>query len=402
MILDIINPANLADPYPLYKYLQENEPVHWSQSVQAWFVTRYADVVACLRDPRLSAARMQSFAEHQLVPEELHLIKDYLRLTQQFMYMLDGAEHIRLRKQANHGFTNTSLDSFRTVIPNVVESLLGNLRHPDKMELISELAEPLASLLLMELFDIPKEDRAKFQAWTDEITHFFGAALADKTGAAKSANRGILAMEEYLERVISLRRKNPGRDLISLLLAYEEAGQISNTELIASVMDLLTAGLSTMKDQFANCVYDLLCHRPVFDRIRQEPTILRSAIEESLRYSPAAPNIYRIAAEDMVLHGVAIKKGQFVFTCLASANRDSTIFENPDRFDVSRQPNRHLSFGIGPHSCVGAGLARRQLEGSIGILMKRFPGLRLSEQHPPEPKVESVVFRTWRTLHLDF
>ncbi len=402
MIIDIVHPENLANPYPLYRHLQEHDPVHWAPSIFSWFVTRYSDVAACLRDPRLSSVRTMASAALMLRGRDVSIVKDYLRVTEQFMFMIDGPEHVRLRKHASHGFTTSALDTFRPIIVNIVDSLLAQMEGKTGIELVTEFAEPLPAITMAELFDIPKEDRAKFQGWTDAMARFFGGSLADIEQVAREANEGMLGMEAYLTHTIALRRKNPGRDLISLLLSYEEDGKMSTAELVANTIDLLAAGLATVKDQIGNTVYELLSRPEILARVRQDPALLKAAIEEALRCNPAAPNTYRIASEDLELCGKQIQKGQLVFVSLAAANRDPEVFSDPDRFDIDRQPNKHIAFGVGPHACLGLGLARRQLELGIGGLLRRFPHLHFDPQNPPQPRRDNFVFSGWNSLHLVF
>lgn len=400
MIIDIVHPENLANPYPLYRHLQEHEPVHWAGSIFSWFVTRHADVAACLRDPRLSAARTQASAALMLRGHDVSIVKDYLRVVEQFMFMVDGPEHVRLRKHASHGFTTSALDAFRPLIQRIVDKLLDDLAGKSGMELVSEFAEPLPALLMADLFDIPKADRAKFQGWTDAMARFFGGTLADIEQVAREANEGMLAMEAYLTHAIAVRRQNPGRDLISLLLSYEEDGKMSTAELVANTIDLLAAGLATVKDQIGNTIYELLSRPEVLLRVRRDPALLKPAIEEALRYNPAAPNTYRIAVQDMELGGKQIQKGQLVFVSLAAANRDPEIFADPDRFDIDRQSGKHIAFGVGPHACLGLGLARRELELGIDGLLRRYPALRFDPERPPQPRRDNFVFSGWNSLHL--
>lgn len=402
MIIDIVHPENLANPYPLYRHLQEHEPVHWAGSIFSWYVTRYADVTACLRDPRLSAVRTQVSAALMMGGHDVSIVKDYLRVVEQFMYMIDGPEHLRLRKHASHGFTASALENFRPLIQRIVDKLLDDVDGKSGMELIADFADQLPAILMADMFDIPKADRARFQSWTNSMARFFGGTLTDIEQVAREANESMLAMEAYLTQVIAARRKSPGPDLISLLLSYEEDGKMSTQELVANTIDLLAAGLATVKDQIGNTVYELMARPKELARVRQDPALLKAAIEEALRYNPATPNTYRIATEDIELGGKTIQKGQLVFVSLAAANRDPEVFAEPDRFDIDRQGSKHIAFGVGPHACLALGLARRQLELGIGGLLRRFPTLALDPQRPPQARRDSLVFSGWNSLHLVF
>jgi cytochrome P450 len=394
----LLTPETLSNPWPVYQQLQELEPVHWSEALQAWLITRHEDVTGCFRDPRLSANRTQLFVEHQLGGLGTELVKDYLRVSSQMMLMKDGAEHARLRRQANTGFTSQVLDGWRPTIQRVLESLLDRVQEQRRMDVAVDLSEPLPSLVMTELYEIPAEDHDRFQQWANPVATFFGAAVGDVRTAALQANEGMAQLAGYLTAAIEERRKRPGNDLLSLLLRYEEEGRMSTEELVANAVLILVAGHVTTIDQLSNGVHDLLTHPEQFELLKQQPHLCRSAVEEMLRYTPAVPFMHRVAVEDIELRGRTIRKGQLVFLGIAAANRDPTVFAHPDRFDITRENNKHVAFAFGPHLCLGAGLARRELEIALQALVHRMPGLQLDEQRPPRLKCNSLLFRGFDSL----
>jgi cytochrome P450 PksS len=394
----LLTPETLSNPWPVYRQLQEADPVHWSEPLQAWLVTRHEDVTNCFRDPRLSANRTQLFAEHQLGGLGPELVKDWLRVGEHMMLMKDGAEHARLRRQANAGFTSPVLDGWRPTIQRIIDSLLDRVQAQRRMDVAVDLSEPLPALVMAELFDIPAEDRERFQRWSNYLATFFGAAVGDVKSAALRANESAVQLSRYLTAVIEARRERPGNDLISLLLRYEEQGRMSTEELVSNAVLILTAGHVTTIDQLSNGVYELLTHPEQLEKLKQQPELFKSAVEELLRYTPAVPFMHRVVAEDLELRGRTLRKGQLVFLGIAAANRDPDVFADPDRFDITRGSNKYVAFAFGPHLCLGAGLARRELELALRTLLHRMPDLQLDEQRPPLLKCNSLLFRGFDSL----
>ncbi len=396
--LNPVSPENLIDPVPLYRELQREEPIHWSEPLQAWLITRHDDVSACFRDPRLSSNRTELFVKHQLGGLGPERIPDFVRVNNQHMLMRDGTAHTRLRRQSNQGFTSQAIENWRPLIHRTVESLLDRVQAQGHMDVATDLSEPLPAMVMAELFAIPAEDRERFQAWANPMATFFGATTGDVQAAAIAANTAARELAQYLANVIEARRRAPGQDVLSLILHAQEEGRMSADELVATAMLILVAGHVTTIDQLSNGVNDLLMHPDQLQRLRDDPGLLKSAVEEMLRFHPAVPFMHRVVAEDLELRGRTLRRGQLVFLGLAAANRDPAVFPDPDRFDVGRAPNPHRTFAFGPHLCLGAGLARRELEIATGALLRRMPGLRLDPDRAPRLKCNSLLFRGFDSL----
>ncbi|MGZ3459254.1 MAG: cytochrome P450, partial [Archangium sp.] len=209
-------------------------------------------------------------------------------------------------------------------------------------------------------------------------------------------------MTQYLLPIIEERRRAPGTDALSLMLQAQEQGRMTPEELVANIILILFAGHTTTTDQLSNGLYDLLTHPDQLQKLRKDPGLMTSAVEEMLRFTPAVPAISRVAAEDFQLRGKNIRKGDLVFLLMASANRDPSAFAEPDRFDITRDSSRqkHATFGFGAHHCMGAGLARRELEIGLSVLLERLPTLRLDEARPPQVKCHGIGFRGFDSLPL--
>jgi cytochrome P450 PksS len=398
---DFTDPDTLTALYPLLERLRREEPVHWSDQLHAWVVTRYADVVTALRDPALSSQRIQQFIRHQLRDSDPTLAKDYERITLDAMLFRDGAEHHRLRVLGNRGFTPSMLDRARPMVERVVNDLLDTVQSAGKMDAIADFAQPLPALTIAELFGIPGADRAAFQHWSDDAAKFIGGNLTDPPREARAANDGILALEDYFLKLIDRRRDQPGHDLLSLLLAGQAEGKLSAKEVSAQCILILIAGHVTTIDLTGNAINALLDHPDQWRALVADPARVRAAVEEALRYDTAVPFVHRLVRAETRIGEEVISPDQTVYLGLAAANRDPAVFADPDAFDIARPNDNHLSFAAGPHVCLGAGLARRELEVGLAALVRRAPRLRRGAE-PPRRRCENIVFRGFHSLPVEF
>lgn len=398
----LLSPQNLRNPFPLYKELREHDPVHFEEAIHAFFLTRYEDVVEAYRDPRLSASRGLLF-QHQLQGLSPDATRDFMQTVEHQMFMKDGPEHVRLRRQTLTGFSNQRIDEMRPILHRIMGELLDQARPRGAMDLLKDVAFPMPALALAELLGIPPEVHGRFRAWSEHLAAFSAPPLgSNPVELAKNANQTMVEMKQYLLPLIEQRRQNPGKDSLSLMLQAQDQGRMTPEELVANACLLLFAGHTTTTDQLCNGIYDLLTHPDQLQMLRKVPGLLKSAVEEMLRFTSAVPAISRVAADDITLHGKTIPKGSLVFLVMAAANRDPSVFPEPDRFDITRDSARqkHVAFGFGAHHCMGAGLARRELEVGISMLLERLPGLRLDESKPADLKWHSFGFRGFNSLPL--
>jgi cytochrome P450 PksS len=398
----LTDPEVLADPHPVLHRLRQEDPVYWAEDVQAWILTRYEDVCQAFRDPRLSNQRLDLLVRTQLRDSDPVLAADFERLGRSQMLYQDGAEHHRLRVLGNRGFTPTMLERARPMVQAVVDDLLGRVAAAGRMDVVADFAQPLPALVIAAMFGIPASDRHLFQEWSDAAARFFGGNLRDPEQDARAANAAVLALDQYFQALLEECRRNPGDDLMSLLIAAQDEGKLSAAEVCAQCVLILVAGHVTTIDQMSNGVHALLRHPDQLRRLLDDPALIQTAVEEVLRYDGAVPFIHRIAAADVEMGGKTIRKGQVVFLGIAAANRDPTVFADPDHFDVGRRDNRHIAFAAGPHVCLGAGLARRELEIGLLALFRRLKGLRLDETAPPVRKCVNLVFRGFSALQVSW
>jgi cytochrome P450 len=379
----IIDAAFLADPYPTYAALREAGPIHWSEAFfgGAWLLTRHADVEAVLRDSaRFSAQRtggwvMQSGAARRE-------LKGFQQLFARAMLFVDAPDHTRLRGVLNAGFRGEVLQRLVPAITQRVDAMLDAVPAEAAFDFMPALARPLPAEVMAMLMDIPAADRGDFIAWSDDLAAFIGAPLPS-LAQARRAQTGLLAMGGYFERLVPQRRAAPGDDLVSRLLHAEAAGGIRcGAELLAQCAMLLFAGHETTRNLLGNGLQALLAHPDQWQRLQREPGLLPGAVRELLRFESPVQYTGRRVATDLVLHGQQLRRGDLVVALIGAANRDPARYERADRLDIARRPGGLLSFGAGPHACIGAALSLMEAEIVFDRLLRRFPQLRLAEARP--------------------
>jgi cytochrome P450 len=398
----LTDPVFLDEPYPIYRRMRQEDPVYWSEALGHWVLTRYDDVLAATRNPALSSAITEVSVRAQLRGSDPALAADYTRINKAMMVLTDGREHHRLRVLGTHAFTPSALARWQPVIERVVDELLESVLPTGRMDVIGDLARPLPAIVIAELFAIPQEDREMFHQRSMATARFFGGAVGDPAEAARAANQAIVEQERYFRSLLEERQRRPGDDLMSLLLEGQSQGRVTAEEVCAQSILLLSAGHVTTMDQLGNTVLALLNNPEQLGRLRDDPRLLRSAIEEGLRYDGTVQLLQRIAREDQSLRGHAIRKGDLLYLSVGAANRDAEVFAEPDRFFLMREHNPHLAFGAGPHLCLGMTLARRELEVALGRLIGRMPRLRFDEQRRPRRRRDSLVFRGLDSLPVRF
>jgi pimeloyl-[acyl-carrier protein] synthase len=391
-------PAVLADPHAAFHRMRRLEPVHYSRAVGGWIVTRYENVLQGLRDPRLSSNRIPSILDAQVAASDRLRVMDFERTRTAMMVNMDGPAHYRLRRLVNPAFAPTAIAAARPMIQMAVDQLFDGVGANAILDIVADYSAPLPTLVICELLDIPLNDRQSLRTWSDNAAKLLGATHGASSAQARTANDAVVNLERLFLRLIAERRRRPGGDLLSLLIRGEHEGLMTAEELSAQCQMLLVGGHLTLIDQLSNAVHAFLKHPDQLEKLRQNPSLIASAVEEVLRYDPPLSFIHRVAAADLELGSATILRGERVLLALAAANRDPEVFANPDTFDIERAGNRHLSFGSGPHACAGGGLARLELEIALVTLFRRFPHLALDPDNPPTRRSGSLMFRGFQTL----
>jgi pimeloyl-[acyl-carrier protein] synthase len=386
------------DPYPLYHRLRAEDPVHRSP-LGFWVLTRHADVLAVLRDPRMSRDPRRS--------ERVALLRasaevDELLASEEAapsMLFVDPPDHTRLRALVNKAFTPAAVERLRPRVEELVAGLLDRAAGAGAMDVVEELAYPLPVTVICELFGVPQADRDRFRAWSRGLVHLLDPLVA--ADALERALQARQALRGYLGGLIAERRAHPAGDLLSALIAAEDQGhQLSEAELVSMCVLLLVAGHETTVNLIANGMLALLRHPEARARLQTDAALARSAVEELLRYDSPVQFTSRHALEDLDVGGRRVRAGETVVAVLGAANRDPAQFPDPDRLDLARAPNRHLAFGGGIHFCLGAPLARMEAAVAIPAMLARLPGLELG----PGPPVrrDTVTLRGLASLPVTF
>jgi cytochrome P450 len=388
----------LADPYPVFRRLRVEDPVHWSEILGGWVLTRYEDVKAGLYDPRLSSDRITPFLEHhgRGRPE----VQELGQLIGRWVVFTDPPTHTRLRQLMNTAFTSRAVERLRPKIQEVIDDLLGRIEEHGRMDAIRDFAYPLPVIVIAGMLGVPVHDRDRLKAWSDELALFVGSSL-NASDKYERARRGVAEMTDYFRDLVTARRRQPRDDLISSLGAAEERGAVlSEDEMVATCVLLLFAGHETTTNLIGNGLLALLGHPDQLQALRHDPGLAPSAVEELLRYEGPTQAQTRVAREDIELNGRNIRQGDRVFLMLSAANRDPARFPEPDRLDLRRPDNHHVAFGHGIHFCIGAPLAR--LEGQIALttIVRRLTDLTLLTDTPEW--LDSLVFRGVRSLPVGF
>jgi cytochrome P450 PksS len=374
-----------SNPFPYYARLREEAPVFRIEgpaNEPAWLVTRYDDVNQVLKHARLSKDRFGSMTEEQKA--RLPWFVKFFEPLMQNMLNRDPPDHTRLRSLVHKAFTPRLIEQLRSRVQSLSDGLLDAAQRKGSMDLVDEYALRVPVTIIAEMLGVPTSDYRKFQRWSNRLTS--NTTMRDVLFSIPS----LLMFSRYLRNLIAQRRSSPGEDLLTALIQAEEAGdKLTSDELVSMVFLLLVAGHETTVNLIAGGTLALLQNPEQLERLRKDPGLIEPAVEELLRYaSPVEISTERFAREELSLGGVTIPRGELVFAVLASANRDERYFKDPDTLDLGREPNKHVSFGMGIHYCLGAPLAR--LEGQIAIqtLVNRFPNLRLAKP------VESLKWRT--------
>jgi pimeloyl-[acyl-carrier protein] synthase len=399
---DLFAPSALANPYALYRQLRENDPVHYSESLGYWILTRYRDVEAALKDERFSSDRGALFV-HQIGNLDVSSIQNFLSLTKNMMIEKDPPEHTRSRKLANHGFTTRALESWRGIIEGTTDRLLDKVRSRGYMDIVADLSVPLPALIIAEIFGVPEDERENLIGWAIDMGTFWGAPGGpDIEKYARAADRAAVQFASLIRRLVEERRHQPGTDMISLLTAaYEERG-LDLDELPSLCILILNAGHLTTTDLIPNGVAALLNHPEQRQKLIEHPECMPMAIEEMIRYDTPAPFVFRVAKADIAVDRKLILAGSVVALGLGPANHDPEKFAAPERFDIARSPNEHLGFGPGIHFCLGGVLARMELAICFTKLLARMPDIRFDSDKPAIEHHTSLVFKGFSTLPVRF
>ena len=363
------------DPYPVYAALRDRDPVHRSALMNAWMFTRHADIDTILRDHRRFSndPRKGSLSSRQ---------RAGLPADEEFtMLFLDPPDHKRLRALVNKAFTPKAVNALEPHIRSLLGTLLDEIDDPAGFDLMQAVAQPLPVIVIAEMLGVPPEDRAQFKIWSDQRARTLEPSIdARERALADAANKSL---NDYFRPIIEERRADPKDDIVSALAQAEEEGdRLTELEMLNMLRLLLIAGNETTTNLIGNGVLALLRNPDQMQRLRDDPSLIPSAVDELLRFDSPVQTDFRRALEDCEVNGFPLKKRDNIVLLLGAANRDPDVFDDPDRLDVGRGDRSHLSFGRGIHHCIGAPLARLEGRVVLEMLLERFSQISLGGEQP--------------------
>jgi len=391
-------PGVRADPYPHYADLRREAPVHWSPA-GFWVFSRYRDGTAILTDRSFAMTEPREWGNANAFEYESAAFERVIASLSRMMLFKNPPDHTRLRGLVSKAFTARAVEGLRGRVQEIVAELLSAVRGIGRMDLIADFAYPLPAMVIAEMLGVPAEDRDRFRSWSRDL-----APTIDPMILPEQLERAAAAIDhfaDYLGHLIAARRREPRADLLSAMIAAEEQGdKLSQDELVANTMLLLNAGHETTTNLIGNGTLALLRSPGELDRLRRDPALLPGAVEELLRYDSPVQMTGRTARSERRIGGATIEPGQQAVVLIGSANHDSVRFADPDRLDVRRGDDGHLSFGGGSHYCLGASLARLEGQIAIGAIVSKLPELRLAAEEPEWR--ETLTLRGLKSLPVEF
>ena len=385
-----LSPEVIDNPYPYYTYLRTHAPVYWIEPLRAWALSRYADVDFALRNPQIfpsSGFTDQTLGDLNPTPETPWILD------------MNPPDHTRLRKLVNKGFLPRLIRNLEPRVREITRQLIAALRSRTEGDLVTALSGPLPTTVIAEMLGVEAERLDDFKRWSDDVV--LGTSRPTDEAVRTRVRQSGAALRGYFARLIERRRTDPGEDVITALVrAEEEHDMLSAAEVLGLAVLLLLAGNETTTNLLGNAVRALLNHPAELAKVRADRALVPSLVEEVLRYDPPVQLIPRRTAREVELAGGRVPAGATVFLLLAAANRDERKFPEPDRFDVTRNPQDHVAFGYGIHYCLGAPLAR--LEGRIALESLLFDCPPFTCTREQLPQIASVIVRGVQTLPLRF
>jgi cytochrome P450 len=373
--------GRLADPYPLLAWLRSNDPVHWSPTLSSWILTRYDDVVEGLLDRRFANDRIA--ASMDVLPPDLRETCAPLGVhVSNWLGYTDPPKHTRLRTLLRSTFTPARAQAMEARIRELTDALLDEVCEADESDLAAGLAFPLPARVICEILGVPVPRAEAFHRWSDDMGGFTGNIGPTLVEIAPRAMASYVELEEFIAEMVAERQRHPRDDLIAHLAFAESEGGLSRTELTGLSVFSLMAGHETTSGLISSAFAIVLSDESLRTALSADASCYPRAIEEILRLEAPIQFSPRLVAEDVEKRGRTLRKGDVVMLHLGAANRDPERFSDPDRLDLDRPNNRHLSFAWGPHFCLGAPLARAEATIALGRVLERFPDVRLIDPEP--------------------
>jgi cytochrome P450 len=391
------DPTFVADPYPAYEELRRRGPIHRYEPTDQWLIPRHSDVTSLLRDRRFGRTYLHVATHAEMGrPEDPDYTGPFWWLIRNGILDMEPPDHTRVRRLVAKAFSPRRVEELRPTVQAIMDGLVDEVSGEHQIDLIARLAEPLPVTVIAELLGIPPADRHHLRPWSAEICRMYELNPTEEDGRA--ASTAALEFAAYLRDLIGERRRRPTGDLISGLVEVVDQGdRLTEDEMIGTCVLLLNAGHEATVNVTGNGWWALFRNPDQLDLLRREPGVLPRAVEELMRYDTPLQMFERWVLEDVEIHGVKVPKGSELALLFGSANHDPDVFDRPDELDLSRDHNPHMSFGAGIHFCLGAPLARVELQTSFGMLLRRFPRMELVEEPGWKP---NYIIRGLRALQV--
>jgi cytochrome P450 len=396
-LYQLLDPEVLANPYPLFKKLRDADPVHWDPFLHAWIITRYEDVVnvmlKCSADRTPTPAQLEAMG---MVAE----LKPIAQVMVKQMLFMDAPAHTRLRALCATAFTPARVAALKQHIQEIADQLIDRVIDAGRMDVIADFANPLPAIVTAELFGVPVEDHQDLKDWSTDFAEMLGN-FQHNPDRARRVLKSTENLLEYFQKAIRGQEKSPRPGLVnSLMNAEVDGARLTEEEVVANLIVTMVGGQETTTNLIGNGLVSLLKNPDQLALLKNDSSILPSAIEELLRYESPSQHTARLAPDDMLLGGKQIQKRQAVIAVFAAANRDPERFPDPDKLDLRRTDNRHVAFAWGAHYCFGAPLARMEGQIAFETMLRRLPNMQL------EPREllwrENLGLRGLKSLFVSF
>jgi cytochrome P450 len=378
-----LSPEFQANPYPYYDMLRENMPILFFSDWGNWFLTRHEDNVAALKDARFGRDILSIMTREEMGwQEDPPHLRPLYQMQEEWMLLRDPPDHTRLRTLVHKAFTPRMIERLRERAEAITNDLIDKAQANGGMDLIDEFALLLPVTVIAEMLGVPVSDYAMLHQWSTGLAHTL--EMAQSPEVAERGAEVTVEFSAYIREMIAERRKNPQEDLISALVATEAEGdKLSEDEMVSMCILLLFAGHETTVNLIGNGTLALLRNPDQWEKLKADPSLVKSATEELLRYDSPVQMTARWVLEDCEFAGHQLKRGQQVSTMIGAANRDPARFANPNQLDITRDSNPHIAFATGIHFCIGAPLARMEGQIAFAALARRLPNLKLVNENPP-------------------
>ncbi|RAI37198.1 cytochrome P450 [Rhodoplanes serenus] len=401
LLYDPADRAVMCNPHAVFARLRAEDPVHWSPKLSSWVVTRHEDAARVLAEDVFSSDRLSPFYR-RAQDADRSTLAEVMRYIGLWLVFRDPPEHTRLRRLLNTAVNPGVVASLRPSVVAIVDFLLDEIEPDQEFDFVADFAVQLPAMVIMDMMGVPRDMLRTIKQWSDDLVNFVGSP---RTVEAKyeRARTGVLAMAEFFGRLVAERRAAPRGDILTMLIqARDEQGTLSDDEVVASAMLLLFAGHETTTNLLGNALMALHANPDQQERLRREPAIADTAVEEFLRFDGPVLSVSRAVAKSHDLGGRRLEEGSRIFVMIAAANRDPDVFVEPDRLDLGRMPNRHVTFGKGIHFCLGAPLARLEAGTALREILRRHRTIEITRPIEDLDWIDAMVMRGVHALPVRF